>query len=157
MSTCLQQALPRVVIHRTQVVKKKWKFRVRFSLTKENRVHQTKISTKADKDGLSPAVFRSRLGQKDFRYWMFSLLRLCFVFYGEIYVKNRLLCFRNILFLCTMSSEGCPQSVLQSFVAVDQKLTFDERISCITRLSSRWSNRTENEWVYSHLIQVNLK
>ena len=28
---------------------------------------------------------------------------------------------------------------------VDPKLTFDERISCIKRLSSRWSNRTENE------------
>ena len=55
--------------------------------TKENRVHQTKISTKTDKDGFSPAVFRSRLEH----YWMFSLfilLRLCFVFYGEIYVKN---------------------------------------------------------------------
>ena len=36
---------------------------------------------------LSAAV----LGQdrkKNSRYWMFSLLRLCFVFYGEIYVKN---------------------------------------------------------------------
>ena len=28
---------------------------------------------------------------------------------------------------------------------VDPKLTFDERISCITRLPSRWSNRTDNE------------
>ena len=32
--------------------------RVRFSPTKENRVHQTKISTKTDKDGFSPAVLR---------------------------------------------------------------------------------------------------
>ena len=66
---------------------------------------------------------------------------------------------------------------------VNQKLTFDERISCITRhddflprsnrasytfpqrlqrqkplsRSSNRSNRTENEWVYNHLIQVNLK
>ena len=62
--TYLQQALPRVAIHRTQVVEKKWKLRVRFSPTKENRVHQTKISTKTDKHGLSPAVFRSRLEQK---------------------------------------------------------------------------------------------
>ena len=31
---------------------------------KENRVHQTKISTKNDKDGFSRAVFRSRLEQK---------------------------------------------------------------------------------------------
>ena len=28
-----------------------------------NRVHQTKISTKTDKGGFSPAVFRSRLGK----------------------------------------------------------------------------------------------
>ena len=30
--------------------------------------------------GFSPAVFRSRLGQKSSRYWMFSLLRLRFGF-----------------------------------------------------------------------------
>ena len=29
-----------------------------------------------------------KLGQKSSRYWMFSLLRLCFGFYGEINVKN---------------------------------------------------------------------
>ena len=38
----LQQALTRVVIHRTQVAKKKWKLLARFSPTKESRVHQTK-------------------------------------------------------------------------------------------------------------------
>ena len=58
------QALPRVVIHRTQVAKNKWKLLARFSPTKENRVHQTKISTKTDKGGSSPAVFRSRIEQK---------------------------------------------------------------------------------------------
>ena len=36
----LQQALPRVVIHLTQAVEKKWKLRVRFSPTKVNRVHE---------------------------------------------------------------------------------------------------------------------
>ena len=86
MYTYLQQALPRVVIHRTQVVEKKWKLRVRLS------VHQTKISTNTDKHGFSPAVVRSKLEQKKFRCEMFSLLRLCFVFYGEIYVKNGSLC-----------------------------------------------------------------
>ena len=60
----LQQALPRVVIHRTQVVEKKWKLRVRFNPTRVNHVHQTKISTETDKDGFSPAIFRSRLEQK---------------------------------------------------------------------------------------------
>ena len=68
MNTYLQQALWRVVIHRTQVVEEKWKFRVRFSLTKDIRVHQKKISTKTYKDDFSPAVFRSRLGQKISRY-----------------------------------------------------------------------------------------
>ena len=37
-----------VLIHRTQVVKMKWKLRVRFSPTKENRVNQTKISMKTN-------------------------------------------------------------------------------------------------------------
>ena len=64
MNSYLQQALPRVVIHRTQVVDKKWKLRVQFSPTNENRVHQKKILTKTDKDGFSPAVFKSRLEQK---------------------------------------------------------------------------------------------
>ena len=49
MYTYLQQPQLRVVIHPTQVVEKKWKLRARFSLTKENRVHQTKILTKIDK------------------------------------------------------------------------------------------------------------
>ena len=39
-------------------------------------------------DDFSHAVFRSRLGRKSSRYWMFSLLRLCFGLCGEIYVKN---------------------------------------------------------------------
>ena len=65
MSTYLQRALPRVVIHRTQVIKKKWTLRLRFSSTKENRVHQTQISMKTDKDDFSPVVFKSRLDQKN--------------------------------------------------------------------------------------------
>ena len=64
MYTYLHQALPRIVMHRTLVVKKECKLRVRFSPKKENRVHQTKISTKTDKDGFLPAVFGSRLEQK---------------------------------------------------------------------------------------------
>ena len=64
MSLYLQQLIPKVVIHRTKVAKKKWKLRARFSPLKENCEHQTKISTKRDKDGFSPAVFRSRLEQK---------------------------------------------------------------------------------------------
>ena len=51
-------------------------------------LHQTKISTKTDKDRFSPAVFRWRSEQKNTRNLMFSLLRLCFVFYDKIYVKS---------------------------------------------------------------------
>ena len=67
MHTYLLQALPRVVIHRTQVVGgggEMEKLRVRFSLTKENRMQQTKILTKTDKDSFSPALFRSSLEHK---------------------------------------------------------------------------------------------
>ena len=64
MYTYRQQAPPRVVIHRAQVAKNKWKLRARFSPTKENREHQTKISTKTDESGFSSTVFRSRLEQK---------------------------------------------------------------------------------------------
>lgn len=56
MYTYLQEALPRLVMHRTQV-RNKWKLPVRFSSTKKNRVYQTKISTRT-------AVFRSRSEQK---------------------------------------------------------------------------------------------
>ena len=52
------------MIHCTGVVEKRCKLQARFSLQKENCVRQTKISTKTDRDGLLPAVFRSRLGQK---------------------------------------------------------------------------------------------
>ena len=45
---------------------------------------------KTDKDGFLPLVFRSRLEQKNSRYSIFTLLHLCFVFYGEIYIKNGL-------------------------------------------------------------------
>ena len=75
MNIYLQQALWRVVIHRTQVVEEEWKFRVRFSLTKDIRVHQTKISTKTYKDDFSPAVFRSRLGHQYYKL-MFRTHRL---------------------------------------------------------------------------------
>ena len=58
-------------------------------MMKGNRVHQTKILTKTDQDGFSSAAFRSRIEQKkNSRYWMFSLLRLCFVFSGEIYATE---------------------------------------------------------------------
>ena len=81
--------LPRIVINRNQVVNKKWKLRVRSNPTQEKRVHQTKISTKSDNDGFSPSGgVQVKIRTKNSSCWMFGLLRLCFVFYDEIYVKN---------------------------------------------------------------------
>ena len=81
--------IPRIVIHRNQVVNKKWKLRVRSNPTQEKRVHQTKISTKSDNDGFSPSgSVQVKIRTKNSSCIMFGLLRLCFVFYDEIYVKN---------------------------------------------------------------------
>ena len=60
MHTYLQQAPPRVVIHCTQVVEKKWKLRLR----RRTPLYHTKISAKTDKEDFSPAVFRLRFEQK---------------------------------------------------------------------------------------------
>ena len=51
--------------------------------------------------------------------WMVSL---CFVFYGEIFVKNKCcvrFCGQNILFLCTKCGEGSPRLVPLSFVPME--------------------------------------
>ena len=72
-----------------------------------------KISMKTDKDGFSPAMFKSRLEQKNLI--IESLLLLCFVSYGEIYGKNGYLCsflLPQILFLRIKCGEGSPWSVL---------------------------------------------
>ena len=68
-STYLQQALPRVVIHRTQAVKKRWNRSTIQPYEEEPRASNENFqSTKSDKDGFSPAVVRSRLEQKESRY-----------------------------------------------------------------------------------------
>ena len=121
MYTYLQQALPRIVIHCTQVVEEKWKLRVQHSSTKENRVHQTKISTNTD--SFSPAVFRSRLEQKISA----TKCLVCCVFVlfsmAESIVRMasyvRFCCY-NILSLHTIYDEGSPWSVLKSLVAVEK-------------------------------------
>ena len=87
MYTYLQQALPRVLIHRTQVVKKEWKLRGRFSPTKENRIKRRSLQ-RLTKTVLVVCGVQVKIRTKISRYRMFSLFRLCFVFYGEIYVKN---------------------------------------------------------------------
>ena len=135
MYTYRQQALPRVVIHRTQVAEKKWKLRARFSLMKENRVHQTKISTKTDKSGFSPAVFRSWLDKKTptTEYLFCSV----FVFFSMAKAMLRM----GGVFVCSfaISAEKVPLaqfsrvSFSRVIPLVNQKRTFDERIRCITR------------------------
>ena len=91
------------------------KLEVRFNPTKENRVNETKISSKSDRQFLARSV-QVEIMMKNSRYCMFSLLRLFFVFYGEIYVNNGygFVCFwsHNILFLRTKCCEGSPKSVL---------------------------------------------
>ena len=78
MTTYLQQALPIVLIHRTQVIEKKWKLWVRFSLSMENCVKRR---------------FRQRrslaceIKTENSRYWVFTSLRLCFVFCGKILLR----------------------------------------------------------------------
>ena len=73
------------------------KLQVRLSPTKENRVNETKISSKSDKRFLARSV-QVEIMMKNSRYCMFSFLRLFFVFYGEIYVKNGLFVSEAITF-----------------------------------------------------------
>ena len=175
MYTYLLQALLRVVIHRTQVVKEKWKLRIRLTPTKENCVYPNEDFDEDWQGWFLPCGVQGKIWTKNSRYWMFSSSCLCFVFYGEIYVKNGScvrFCCHNILFLRTFP--------LVSALLANQKLIFDERISCITRHDdfSPRSDRTvslqvapflgdckgkgyrhragqmENEWVYRHQISL---
>ena len=74
------------------------KLQVRFSPTKENRVNETKISSKSDRRFLARSV-QVEIMMKNSRYCMFSLLRFVFFFlWGQI-------ASHNILFLRTKSSE----------------------------------------------------
>ena len=83
----LQQALPRVLF-RTQVVERKWKLRVRFSPSEgEPRASNEDFDDDWQRRFLACGV-QVKITAKNSRYWMFSLLRLCFVLYGEIYDKN---------------------------------------------------------------------
>ena len=62
---------------------------------------------------------------------MFSLLRMCFVFYGEIYVKNGS-CVRFFVDI-TFYSFALQFRCCRMIPTANHKLTFDERIGCITR------------------------
>ena len=191
MHTYLQQTLTRVVIHRTQVAKKKWKLRARFSPTKEDRVHQTKISTKTDKGGFSPAVFRSRLEQKTpfTEYFVFCVCVLFSMAKSMLRMSSVFVSVAKTFHSFAISAAKVPSVNALEFRCCriipqrNQRRTFDKRISCITRHddfsprshravslqvatfpreckdrgSRRRTGLTENEWVYSNLIEVNLK
>ena len=129
------------MIHRTQVIKKKWTLRQRFSSTKENRVHQTQISMKTDKDGFSPVVFKSRLDQKN---PVIQCLVCCFC---VLFLMRNLWKEWISLFVPVASNFISSNQVRRRFPLVgaigfrsrgviplaNQKLTFDERISCIVK------------------------
>ena len=146
MYTYLQQVLPRVFIHRTQVVEKKWKLWVRFSPKKENPVHQTKISTKTDKDSFSLTVFSSVPVTEYLVYCVCVLFSLAKSMLG-MGSGVRFFC-HNILFLRTMWGEGSSVSAVEfrccEISLVNQKLTFKERIICITRHDD-FSTRSHRE------------
>ena len=111
MHSYIQQALPKVVIFRTQVVEKKWKLRVRFSPTKENCAHQTNISTKTDKRRFLAYGVQDKIPIPKYLVCcvcvLFSLAKsmlrmgICVCF-----------CCHNILFHRTMRGKGSPRSVV---------------------------------------------
>ena len=114
-----------------------------------------------------------KIRTKNSRFLMFSLFRLCFVFYGEIYVLKEWVAVFVFVDITFYSFSLIPLA--------HHKLTFDERIGCITRHDDfvprshravslqvasflkdckgwgcrRRACQTENERIY--LIQVNLE
>ena len=109
---------------------------------KENRVYQTKISTKTNNDGFSPTVFRSRLEQKT-RVTECLACCVCLLFSMAKTILRMGSCVRfcchNILFPSHYVRRRFPSVGALEFrccreiPSVNQKLTFWERISCITR------------------------
>ena len=86
----LQQALSRVLIHLTQIVRKKWKLRIRLSPNDEGEPRASNEDFDEDwlRRFLECGVQVKNRTKKNSSYWMFSLLRLCFVFNGEIYATE---------------------------------------------------------------------
>ena len=54
MYTYLKEALPRLVTHRTQVVKRKWKLRVRLSLENKTNLHYAAVPNRFATSRLTP-------------------------------------------------------------------------------------------------------
>ena len=162
MYTCFRHALPRVVINRTQEVKKKWKLRQRLRKTVSHQRclgQDYKKRTPVTECLVCCVCVLLRMG---------SCVRFC--------------C-HNILFSHTKCGESAPLSEFRccrEIPLANQKLTCNKRVSCITRHDDfsprrcravslrvapflrdckgrgyrRRASQTESEWVYSHLIQV---
>ena len=117
-----------------------WQRRNGSSPTKENRVHPTKISTKTEKDGFMHTVFEIRTKKKPVtEFYRVCCACVLFSLGKSMQRMNSRVPFRsqNIFFLRT--SEGFPLVSALEFrycgeiLLVDQKQTFDQRTSCITR------------------------
>ena len=83
-------------------------------------MHQTKVSKKTDKDGFSPAVFRSKLEQKipvsECLVWLVCILFSMAKSMLRMGSCVRLCCYK-ILFLCTTCGGGSPSSAVSLQVA----------------------------------------
>ena len=162
-----------------------WKMCEYFFSTSCINCMPTNISTRTDKDGFSPAVFRSRLEQSTpVTEWLVNCLRVLFSTAKSMVIMGSCVrfCLHNMLFL--ISLVNAPEFRCCRVISLaNQKLTFDEIIICTTRHDifsprsdravslqlapfhrdckgrgrRRRTGQTKNEWVYSHLIQVNLK
>ena len=135
--------------------------------------------------------FQIKTRTKNSLYWIFSLLRLCLFSMPKFMLRmsSVFVSIAKTFHSFAISAAKVPSVSALEFRCCrviplrNQKRTFDERISCITRhndfsprshravslqvapfprecknrVSRRRAGLTENEWVYSNLIEVNLK
>ena len=195
MYSYLQQVLPRVVIYRTQVAKNKLEVASTVQPYEgEPRASNEDFDEDFDEDWQRRFLacgFQVKKRKKKSLYWIFSLLRLCFVSMaksmlrmGSVFVSVAIPFHSFALSAAKVPLARCSRvSLLSSNSHSKPKRTFDERISCITRhddFSPRShravsmqvalfpgeckgrgyrcrAGQTENRWIHSNLIQVNLQ
>ena len=135
----LQQALPRVLIHLTRAVEKKWNLRVRFSPLLRR--------TASIRRGLTKTVSRLRFSGQD-QNKKFLLLNVQFAAFVFCFLQRNLFQEWETVFVSVLPQHFIPLHYVRrrfpsvsalwfrccrKILFVNQKLTFDERISCITR------------------------
>ena len=112
-----------------------WKMWEYFFFTSCINCVPTKISTRTDKDGFSPAVFSSRLEQSaPVTEWLVNCLRVLFSTAKSMVIMGSCVrfCLHNMLFL--ISLVNAPEFRCCRVISLaNQKLTFDEIIICTTR------------------------